>query len=87
MPIYYYDTFMIVHLTSVGFYPILIKSPIRSSFMSVTYGSKSKYRVTLELDMLEDFSPHNINWEKLLDAQGSEKVSSYVEDLSTPDRW
>lgn len=37
--------------------------------------------------MLDDFNPHNIQWEKLLDAQGNEKVSSYVESLSTPDKW
>jgi len=55
--------------------------------MSVTRQQKSKFRVTLELDMQEDFNPHNIQWDKLLDAQKNEKVSSYVESLSTPDSW
>lgn len=56
--------------------------------MSFTYiPQKSKYRVTLELDVMDDFSPHNIDWEKVLDIQGSETVSAYVEDLSTPDFW
>ena len=56
--------------------------------MSFTYiPQKSKYRVTLELDVMDDFSPHNIDWEKVLDIQGSETVSAYVEDLSTPDCW
>ena len=56
--------------------------------MPVTYPqSKSRYRVTLELDVQEDFNPHNIDWEKLLDVQGNEKVSSYVEDLDCPVRW
>jgi hypothetical protein len=41
----------------------------------------------LELDVLDDFQPHNIDWEKLLDVQGTENVTAYVEDLSTPDRW
>jgi|TARA_B100001964_G_C14234392_1_gene601694 hypothetical protein len=56
--------------------------------MPVTYPlSKTKYRITLELDVQEDFMPQNIKWEKVLDMQGSEKVSAYVEDLSTPDFW
>ncbi len=57
--------------------------------MPVSYAnaSKSKYRVTLDLEVQEDFNPHNINWEKVLDVQGNEKVTSYVEDLSTPDSW
>tara|TARA_B100000287_G_C20337523_1_gene664389 strand:- start:250 stop:420 length:171 start_codon:yes stop_codon:yes gene_type:complete len=52
-----------------------------------TFNHKSKYRVTLELDVQDDFNPHQINWGKLLDVQKNEKVSTYVEDLSTPDRW
>lgn len=42
---------------------------------------KHKYRVTLELDVLGDFDPHNINWEKLFDLNPTESVSAYVEDL------
>jgi predicted component of type VI protein secretion system len=48
---------------------------------------KTKYRVTLELEVLEDFNPHQINWEKVLDLGGNEHVDAYIEDLSTPDRW
>ena len=56
--------------------------------MPVTYPhTKSRYRITLELDVQEDFKPHNIKSDKVLDVQGTEKVSSYVEDLSTPDFW
>jgi predicted component of type VI protein secretion system len=57
--------------------------------MPVSYlqGQKSKFRITLELDVMEDFNPHNIDWEKVLDIQGSENINTYVEDLSTPDRW
>ena len=54
---------------------------------SFSYAQKTKYRITLELDVLDDFQPHNIDWEKLLDVQGTERVTAYVEDLSTPDRW
>ena len=57
--------------------------------MPVSYAkaSKSKYRVTLDLEVQEDFIPHNIDWVKVLDVQGNERVNSYVEDLSCPDRW
>ena len=40
-----------------------------------------------EIDVQDDFNPHQINWGKLLDVQKNEKVSTYVEDLNTPDRW
>jgi len=55
--------------------------------VSYNFGQKAKYRVTLELDVMDDFNPHQIDWDKVLDVQGSEKVSAYVEDLSTPDVW
>ena len=54
--------------------------------MSATYlPQRQKYRITLELDVMDDFNPHNIDWEKVLDVQGGETVDSYVEDLSVPD--
>ena len=58
--------------------------------MSVIYtqAQKSRYRITLELETLEDFNPHNIDWESLFELEGSERViDSYVEDLSVPNRW
>ena len=48
---------------------------------------KSKYRITLEIEAMSDFDPHNIQWEKLFRLEGSERCDAYVEDLSTPDRW
>lgn len=48
---------------------------------------KQRYRVTLELDVLGDFDPHQINWERTLDLQGNESVQAYVEDLNAPDMW
>ena len=65
-------------------------SPISSNLMSVTYtqAQKQRYRITLELETLEDFNPHNIDWESLFELEGSERViDSYVEDLSVPIRW
>ena len=58
--------------------------------MSVIYtqAQKSRYRITLELETLEDFDPHQIDWESLFELEGSERViDSYVEDLSVPNRW
>ena len=48
---------------------------------------KAKYRITLEINAMSDFDPHNINWNKLFQLEGSERCEAYVEDLSTPDRW
>ena len=45
---------------------------------------KNKYRITLEIEALNDFNPHQINWEKLFKLQDNEYVKSYVEDLSVP---
>ena len=39
--------------------------------MSVLYSQaeKSKYRITLELETLSDFNPHDISWEKVFELQ------------------
>ena len=58
--------------------------------MSVIYSQaqKQRYRITLDIEVMEDFDPHQINWEELFKLEGSERViDSYVEDLSVPVRW
>jgi len=55
--------------------------------MSLAYAQKQKVRITLELEVFEDFDAHNIQWDKVLDIQGNENVTVYVEDLNTPDRY
>ena len=58
--------------------------------MSVVYSQaqKQRYRITLELETLEDFDPHQINWSELFELEGSERlIDSYVENLSNPVRW
>mgnify|MGYP001411334860 CR=1 FL=1 len=57
--------------------------------MSVSniYGQKSKYRITLEVDVLDDFNPHQINWRKVLQLEDNEKVESVIEDLNIPVSW
>jgi len=55
--------------------------------MSVyTLAQKTRYRVTLNIEALDDFDPHNINWNKLFDLQGDESCEVYVENLSE-DVW
>ena len=47
------------------------------------YAQKSKYRITLEIEAMDDFNPHQIDCEKLFELQGDEKVETYIEDLSS----
>ena len=51
------------------------------------YGAKSKYRITLDVEVLSDFNPKQINWAKVLDLQCNESVESYIEDMSNPVSW
>jgi len=56
--------------------------------MSATYlPQKTKYRITLELDVMDDFCPANIDWTKVMDLEDGERIDAYVEDLSVPDRF
>ena len=50
--------------------------------MSLAYAQKQRFRITLELDVFEDFDPSQLDWEKVLDVQGNESVSlSYLSQL------
>jgi len=49
--------------------------------------AKSKYRITLELDVYDDFNPHDISWDKVFQLTENEAVESYIEDMSNPVRW
>ena len=48
------------------------------------YGQKSKYRITLELDVLDDFNPRQIDWRKVLQIEENESVDCYIEDVDFP---
>jgi len=52
--------------------------------MSIAYlqGQKQRVRVTLELDVYEDFNARDINWERLFNLEGDESVEAYIEELS-----
>ena len=45
------------------------------------YGQKSKYRITLELDVLDDFNPRQIDWAKMFELAEDESVECYIEEL------
>ena len=51
--------------------------------MSVSYYNcvPTKYIITLELDVQDDFNPRQINWEKVFELQEDESVVSYIEEL------
>ena len=57
--------------------------------MPVSYYNPTlnKYRITLELDVLDDFNPRQINWDKVLDTGENEAVVSYTEELDISDDW
>ena len=57
--------------------------------MSVLYNQsvKSKYRITLELETLSDFNPHDISWEKVFQLQDNECCESVIEDMNNPVSW
>ena len=48
------------------------------------YGQKSKYRITLELDVLDDFNPRQIDWSKVLQIEENEDCKCYIEDIDSP---
>ena len=48
------------------------------------YGQKSKYRITLELDVLDDFNPRDIDWRKVLKIEENEDCKRYIEDVDCP---
>jgi hypothetical protein len=56
--------------------------------VAISQAQKQRYRITLDIEVMEDFDPHQISWEDLFELEGSERlIDSYVEDLSTPVRW
>ena len=48
------------------------------------YGQKTKYRITLELDVLDDFNPRDIDWRKVLTMEDNEDCKCYIEDVDCP---
>ena len=57
--------------------------------MTVLYSQavKKKTRITLEVETLNDFNPHQIDWRKVLQLDDNETVESYTEELDIPAVW
>ena len=57
--------------------------------MAVSYYNRTaqRYRITLDIIVLDDFNPKQIDWRKVLDLQDNESVESVTEDLSNPVSW
>ena len=57
--------------------------------MSVLYNQavKKRTRITLEVETLNDFNPHQIDWRKVLQLEPNESVESYTEELDIPAVW
>ena len=49
--------------------------------VSNIYAPKTKYRITLELDVIDDFNPRQIDWAKMFELSEDESVVSYIEEL------
>jgi hypothetical protein len=51
--------------------------------MSVAFlqAQKRKVRITLEMEVFEDFNPKDIDFDKLFELEPSESVSAYIEDF------
>ena len=57
--------------------------------MSISYYNQTtqRYRITLDIDVLNDFNPHQIDWRKVLQLEPNEHVESYTEDIELPDSY
>ena len=51
------------------------------------YPQKTHYRITLEVDVMDDFEPTQIDWENVLGIQSGESVKVHVENMSDPVEW
>ena len=54
---------------------------------SYALGQKKKVRVTLELNVFQDFDAKQIDFEKLFELEPAESVEVYVEDFSENPWW
>lgn len=51
--------------------------------MSIAYAQsqKQKIRITLEMEVFEDFDARNIDWQKLFDLEPNEQINAYIEEF------
>ena len=55
--------------------------------VSIYNRTQQRYRITLELDVEDDFNPRDISWDKVFDLGCNESVEAYVEELDLPVSW
>tara|TARA_R100000008_G_scaffold25263_2_gene13663 strand:- start:200 stop:364 length:165 start_codon:yes stop_codon:yes gene_type:complete len=47
------------------------------------YATQQRYRITLDLDVIGDINPREIDWYKVLSLEEFDKVNVAVEDFNT----
>ena len=53
--------------------------------VSYQLAQKRRVRITLDLEVMSDFNPRDIDWTKLFKLEPNETVDSYIED--SDDLW
>ena len=53
--------------------------------VSFLEAQKQKVRITLDLEVFEDFHPRDINYQRLFDLEPGESVDAYVEEFDAVD--
>ena len=48
---------------------------------SPNYVTKKKYSVTLDFDVYEDFNPYEIDWNKIFQIEGQERLEVNIKNL------
>jgi hypothetical protein len=72
-------------LTLRGSYLILIKySSLTPNILMVPslLAQKRRVRITLDLEVMSDFNPRDIDFEKLFKLEPNESVDAYIEDMN-----
>ena len=46
--------------------------------VAISQAQKQRYRITLDLEVMDDFDPHQIHWEDLFELEGSESCLLYT---------
>ncbi len=49
--------------------------------------SRQRFRVTLDFDVYEDFNPHNVNWNKVFEIEGDERLDVQIEKEDDEELW
>ena len=49
--------------------------------VSYLKAQKRRVRITLDMEVMEDFDPRQIDYEKIFNLEPAEKVEVYIEDM------